>query len=632
VVFANNPLQGLIARKLVPRLRAWLTERLPESMLPSAIVPLDALPLTPNGKVDRKALPAPDSARPELEEELVAPRTTAERQLAAIWCEVLGVERVGVHDNFFGLGGDSILSIQVIARAQQAGLRLTPRQLFQHQTIADLAAVAESSGETIEDQGPVTGPVPLTPIQKWFFEQELADPQHYNLAVMLELREAIRPEHLDRVISHLLEHHDALRLRFRQEPSGWEQENAPPGVPAPCSTLDLSALPGAQRTATLEAAAADLQKSLDLETGPLQRFALFRFGPGEPDRLLLTVHHLVIDGVSWRILLEDLQAGLRQIGRGEEVRFPPKTTSYRRWAEALGEHVRSEELIREAAFWLDPARRRALPLPGDGLTGDNLEGTARTVKIALDAEETRVLLREVPEAFQTRIDDVLLTALVRAFSRWTGSRSLLIDLEGHGRGELLTDVDLSRTVGWFTAIYPMLLEIGGGRPEDDLKWIKEQLRSVPSGGAGYGLLRYERKVPPLPGGREGVWLARLPQPQVIFNDLGQFDTLAGEDALIRPARESFGATRSPRARRRHLLEIYATVLAGRLELDFEYSANVHRDATIRRLAGWFVEELRELIDRCRTASAEGVQGFTPSDFPEADLDQEDLELLMGQLG
>jgi amino acid adenylation domain-containing protein/non-ribosomal peptide synthase protein (TIGR01720 family) len=629
--YANNPLQGEIARKLVPRLRNWLAERLPEYMQPAAIVPLDALPLTPNGKVDRRALPAPDSARPEMDEELVAPRSEAERQLAAIWCEVLGIERVGVHDNFFGLGGDSILSIQVIARAQQAGLRLTPRQLFQHQTIAELAAVAGSTAEAAEEQGPVTGPVPITPIQQWFFEQDLTDPHWFNLAVMLELREEIRPEHLHRVTARLLEHHDALRLRFHREGSAWAQHNAPSGDPVPCSTLDLSALPTLARTAVLESAAAALQRSLDLASGPLQRFAFFRCGPGEPDRLLLTVHHLVIDGVSWRILLEDLQAGLRQLARGEEVRLPPKTTSYRRWAEALAGQV--ENLEHEAAWWLDPARRRALPLPGDGLAGDNLEGTnlegtARTIKAVLDSEETQALLREVPEAFQTRIDDVLLTALVRAFARWTGSRSLLVDLEGHGRGELLPlspEMDLSRTVGWFTAIYPVLLEIGDGGPEENLKWIKEQLRQVPSGGAGYGLLRYGH---PEIGSR----LARLPQAQVIFNDLGQFDSLAGEGSLYRPARESFGPTRSRQARRRHLLEIYATILEGRLELDFEYSAGVHREATIERLAGWFLDALRELIDRCRAAGAEGAQGFTPSDFPEADLNQEDLDLLMEQLG
>jgi non-ribosomal peptide synthase protein (TIGR01720 family) len=332
--------------------------------------------------------------------------------------------------------------------------------------------------------------------------------------------------------------------------------------------------------------------------------------------LLVTIHHLVVDGVSWRILLEDLQIGLRQ-GDGD-LRFPPKTASYQRWAEALETLDRSEE----AAFWLAPARRRAVPLPRDG-AGANLEGSARTVKLVLDAEETRALLREVPEAFQTRIDDVLLTALAHAFVHWTGGRTLLIDLEGHGRGDLLPELDLSRTVGWFTAIYPVLLEVGGGAPEEDLRSVKEQLRRVPAGGAGYGLLRYGPLAEPL---------ANLPQAQVIFNNLGQLDAVARDGAPIRQARESFGPTRSPRAARRHLLEIYASVLEGRLELELEYSESLHREATIRSLADRFLAALRELIDRCRTASAEGVRAFTPSDFPESDLDQENLDLLMEQLG
>jgi amino acid adenylation domain-containing protein/non-ribosomal peptide synthase protein (TIGR01720 family) len=632
----NDPLRGLrarkTARKLVPRLRSWLAERLPDAMVPAAIVPLDALPLTLNGKVDRKALPAPDGARPDLEEDLVAPRTPAERQLAAIWSEVLGVERVGVHDNFFGLGGDSILSIQVIARAQQAGLRLTPRQLFQHQTVAELAAAAlqEKANDEETDQGPVTGPAPLTPIQRWFFEQDVADPHHWNLAVLLELREAVRPEHLHRAAARLLEHHDALRLRFRCDAAGWIQWNDPPnGRAVPCSTLDLSALPAAARTAALESAAENLQRSLDLETGPLQRFALFHGGPGEADRLLVIIHHLVVDVVSWRILLEDLQTALRQLARGEEVRLPAKTASYRRWAESLAAYALSPAAADEANFWIEqlsPGRRLPV-LPGAERNehGISLEGHARTVAVSLGDEETQALLREVPEAFQTRIDDVLLTALARAFARWTGSRSLLLDLEGHGRGDLLPDLDLSRTVGWFTAIYPVLLETGDGGPEDDLKSIKEQLRRVPAGGAGYGLLRYGG--PPEIAGP----LARLPQAQVIFNNLGQLGALGGEETLFRAARESAGAIRSPRARRRHLLGIYANLFAGRLELSFEYSPGVHSEATVRSLAGWFLESLRELIDRCRAAGTEGTGGFTPSDFPQADLDQEDLDLLLEQL-
>ena len=592
----NDPLQGVLARKLVPRLRAWLAERLPEAMIPAAIVPLDALPLTANGKVDRKALPAPDSARPDLEEDLVVPRTPAERRLAAIWSEVLGVERVGVHDNFFSLGGDSILSIQVIARAQQAGLRLTPRQLFQHQTVAELAAAAleEEAPHEETEQGPVTGPVPLTPIQRWLFAQELDDLQHWNLAVMLELRETVRPEHLHRAVGLLLEHHDALRLRFRHEAAGWAQWNDPPGPPVPCTTFDLSALPAPARKAALESAAEELQRSLDLENGPLQRFALFRSAPGETDRLLVIIHHLTVDVVSWRILLEDLQTLLRRLARGDEPRLPAKTVSYRRWAESLAAQAGNAEPVQSGG-------QRELP---GNLGGPNVEGLARTVDVALDDAETEALLREVPAAFQTRIDDVLLTALARAFARWTGSRSLLLDLEGHGR-DLQPDLDLSRTVGWFTEIHPVLLETGAGAPEEDLKAIKEQLRRPPGGA--------------------------LPETQVIFNNLGQLGALGSEDAMFRPTEEATGAQRSPRARRRHLLGVYANLFAGRLELRFEYSAGVHSEATIRGLADGFLDALRELIDRCRAAGAAGTGGFTPSDFPEADLDQEDLDLLLAEL-
>ncbi|HEX3528531.1 MAG TPA: amino acid adenylation domain-containing protein [Thermoanaerobaculia bacterium] len=584
----NDPLQGVLARKLVPRLRAWLAERLPEAMIPAAIIPLDALPLTANGKVDRQALPAPDSTRPDLEEDLVAPRTPAERRLAAIWSEVLGVERVGVHDNFFSLGGDSILSIQVIARAQQAGLRLTPRQLFQHQTVAELAAAAleEEAPKEGAEQGPVTGPVPLTPIQQWLFAQELDDLQHWNLAVMLELREAVRPEHLHRAVGLLLEHHDALRLRFRREATGWTQWNDPPGLIVPCAAFDLSALPGAAQKAALESASEDLQRSLDLEAGPLQRFALFRGAPG--DRLLVIIHHLTVDVVSWRILLEDLQTLLRQLARGDEPRLPAKTASYRRWAELLAAGPRHES-----------------PRDSGGADGRNVEGLARTVDVSLDDAETEALLREVPAAFQTRIDDVLLTALARAFARWTGSRSLLLDLEGHGR-DLQPALDVSRTVGWFTDIHPVLLETGTGGPEEDLKTIKEQLRRAPAAGA-------------------------LPGTQVIFNNLGQLGALGGEGSLFRPTDETTGAQRSPRARRRHVLGVYANLFAGRLELRFEYSSGVHSEATIRSLADGFLDALRELIERCRAAGATGTGGFTPSDFPEADLDQEDLDLLLAEL-
>ncbi|MDQ3917141.1 MAG: amino acid adenylation domain-containing protein, partial [Acidobacteriota bacterium] len=385
----------------VRELRAYLKERLPEYMIPSAFVMLEKLPLSPNGKVDRRALPAPEQTRAGLEGAFVAPRTPAEEILAAIWQEVLGVERVGIHDNFFELGGDSILSLQVTARANQAGLRLVPAQMFQHQTVAGLAAVAGTSPALQAEQGLVTGEVPLTPIQRWFFEQEQPDPHHFNQAVLFEARRPVEPEAFRRALALVLAHHDALRLRFeRDESGGWRQYNAGLSDEVPLEEVDLSGLPAPERPEALTAAANRLQASLNLEAGPLVRAALFRMGEGEPARVGLFIHHLAVDGVSWRVLLEDLQTAYGQLERGEEARLPPKTTSYKHWAERLAEHAASEDARVETAYWLDPARGEGRPLPRDFPGGENTVGSARTVSVSLGAEQTRALLQEVPAAYR----------------------------------------------------------------------------------------------------------------------------------------------------------------------------------------------------------------------------------------
>jgi amino acid adenylation domain-containing protein len=310
-------------------LHHFLKQQLPEYMVPSALVLLETLPLTPNGKIDRRALPAPDMTRPEWSGTLVSPRTAVEEKLAEIWADVLGLQQVGIHDNFFELGGDSILSIQIIARANQAGLKLTPKQLFQHQTIAELAEVAGTGQANQAEQGLVTGKVLLTPIQRWFFEQDLPQPHHWNQAMLLEVRQPVDVVVLQQVVQQLLIHHDALRLRFVRQPDGWQQVNAlPDETLAVVKRVDLTALPKAEQSGAIEAAATELQASLNLESGSLVRVALFDLGPNQHQRLLLAIHHLVVDGVSWRILLEDLHIVYQQLSRGEAIALPAKTISF----------------------------------------------------------------------------------------------------------------------------------------------------------------------------------------------------------------------------------------------------------------------------------------------------------------
>ncbi|MCP4663284.1 MAG: amino acid adenylation domain-containing protein, partial [bacterium] len=534
-------------------LRRHLLTTLPDYMVPAVFVALDSLPLTPNGKVDHAALARralPDRVVPE--DELVPPRTPTEVALARIWSRVLGEQRVGMNDNFFELGGDSILSIQVVSGARQEGLVLSPRDVFSQPTLGDLATVvAEATG--VSDQGPVTGELPLTPVQRWFFEWQLPAPHHFNQALMLEARERLEPAWLERALGVLLKHHDALRLRFSRVGGRWRQLNDRPGAAIPFAQVDLSALAADRQRPALEAAAAAVQGSLDLSRGPLVRLVLFEFGSQRTGRLQWVIHHLAVDGVSWRILLEDLERVCRWLERDEPVSLPPRTTSFKSWADWLVERAASAAVTGELGFWRSQAEEDGNELPVDHPGGVNTLASARGVTVSLSADETRALLQEVHQAYRTRINDVLLAAVLQAFGNWTGERTLLVDMEGHGREEL-EELDLSRTVGWFTSIFPVLLERFDD-PGDLLKAVKERLRSIPGGGVGYGLLRYLNE-------ETAGCLRELEPARVVFNYLGQLDAALPPTSALRPAAESAGPAVGAQGRRRYLLEINGGVEDG----------------------------------------------------------------------
>jgi non-ribosomal peptide synthase protein (TIGR01720 family) len=587
----------------ISELRAHLRRTLPDYMVPQAFVVLAELPLSANGKLDRRALPAPEVAASR---DHVAPRSAAEARLAAIFAEVLRLERVGIDDNFFELGGDSILSIQVVAQAKRAGLALNARQMFEQQTVAGLAAVAGTAAAVMAEQGAVDGEVPLTPIQHWFLQQDWREPHHFNQAVVLEGR-GLSPALVEQALAHVVGHHDALRLRFRRTAAGWRQAHADDGAAA-FEHVDLCGLDAAAQAAALSARAERLQASLDLVAGPLVRAALFDLGP-RAQRLLLVIHHLVVDAVSWRLLLEDLETAYEQLARGAAVRLPAKTTAFRHWAERLIAHAGSEEARRELGYWQSVPWSRGGALPRDRRGGENSVGSARTVEVSLDAGATQALLREVPGVYHTQINDVLLTALVEAFAPfgaapfgaapWSGQRCLLVDLEGHGREALFADADVSRTVGWFTSLFPVLLEVDAADdPGGALKRVKETLRAVPRHGIGYGILRHLGEVADLPA----------PGAEVIFNYLGE---IAAGTGLFRLAPESAGAPHSAQGRRAYLIEVNAGLLAGCLRVRWSYSAAVHDEPTIAALAERFIARLHDIIDHCAVSDG----GFTPSDFP-----------------
>jgi len=628
--YGNKQLVAYIVTR-APLTKAQLREALglslPQYMVPSNFVMLDSFPLSPNGKVDRKALPEPTVERGTDEASYVAPRNDVEAILCGIWAKLLKVERVGVHDNFFELGGDSILSIQVIGRAREAGVQLTPRQIFECQTIAELVEVAgvTASITAVTDSVWSADPVPLTPIQAAFFQWKLPDPGYYNQGVMLELKPEVDSALVKQVLGELLQQHEVLRMKYERGEQGTLQLCKERASEHFYEYKDFSALEESDQKLVMELDADRAQASLDLEAGRLVAAVEYDLGPGRNKRLLLVIHHLVIDGVSWRILLADLERGYEQLKNGQTTSFG-KTTSFRKWSEWVRQYSSEERLKQEMAYWCAEPRKKVKPLPKDLEVAGTQDATTedlQTIVVSLAEEETRELLQEVPRVYHTQINDVLLTALGRVCAEWTGSRQVLIDLEGHGREEVLAGMDLSETVGWFTAIYPVLLEV-----EEDweigkaLKQTKEQLRRVPNRGFGYGVLRYVTEDETIR--RE---LAELPQSEISFNYLGQFDQVFRESKLFRPAQEGSGRSVSPENRRQHIVDVGGMVANGQLQIGWTYNANLTRRESIEKAAQQYVSCLREIIEHCRS---EHAGGHTPSDFPLARLTQQQVDRVIGK--
>ncbi|RAI62650.1 non-ribosomal peptide synthetase [Pseudomonas fluorescens] len=594
-------------------LKAHLKSQLPDYMVPTHLILLASMPLTANGKLDRRALPAPDleSGR----QHYVAPVNELEVTLAQIWCEVLNVAQVGLNDNFFELGGDSILSIQVVSRARQQGIHFSPRDLFQHQTVQTLAAVATCSEQVSAEQGLIMGDSRLTPIQHWFFDTDIPQRQHWNQALLLQPTVALEPHRLEQALLAVIEQHDALRLRFSKVAGQWQSTHQP---------ISDAPVLWQVRVASMDKCAAlfaDAQRSLDLEEGPLLRVLLVD-GPEGQQRLFIAIHHLVVDGVSWRILLDDVQTVYRQLDARQSVKLPAKTSAFRDWAARLQAYASSESLREELGWWQAQLAGPGTELPCDHPTGGRQNRHAQTVSVRLDSERTRQLLQQAPSAYRTQVNDLLLTALARVLCRWSGQSSMLIQLEGHGREALFDDIDLTRTLGWFTSAYPLRLtpsniEEAAGQGAS-IKAIKEQLRAVPHKGLGYGVLRY------LADEQSRHSMATLPQAPITFNYLGQFDQSFGAHSLFRPLDEAIGAAHDANAPLPNELSVDGQVYGGELVLRWTFSAERFDPPTIGELADAYLGELSSLIEHCLRDDAGGL---TPSDFPLAQLNQAQLDAL-----
>ncbi|UFH28619.1 non-ribosomal peptide synthase/polyketide synthase [Pseudomonas sp. CIP-10] len=606
---------AVAADALKQQLKASLKARLPDYMVPVHWVLMARLPLTPNGKVDRKALPLPDMS--QARQAYVAPRSELEQQLAAIWQDVLKLEQVGLDDNFFELGGDSIVSIQVVGRARQAGIAFSPKDVFEQQTVQGLARVARRGAAQQQiDQGPVSGELHLLPAQAEFFALAIPERHHWNQSVLLDALQPLDADRLEHALHQLVVHHDGLRLKFDESEQGWRASFGEAHVRH--ALLWQRDCADAQ---ALEALCDQAQASLCLGSGDLVRAVLVT-QPGECQRLLLVIHHLLVDGVSWRILLEDLQRAYRQCVAGQTVVLPAKTSSLRDWAGQLQAYAGSEGLGSELAYWQAQLQHDHAELPCDHPGAGQQRRRARTVSTQLDREVTRQLLQEAPATYRTQVNDLLLTALARVVGRWSGQAATLIQLEGHGREELSADLDLSRTVGWFTSLYPVCLRVEGELGAS-IKQVKEQLRAIPNKGLGYGVLRY------LGSDEQRQALLGLATPRITFNYLGQFDASfdGAGDALLQPSRLGVGAEQSADAPLENWLSLNGQVYGGELRMGWTFSLDLFDEQTVQRLADDYGRELRSLVEHCLQANEAGEQGMTPSDFPLAGLSQAQLDAL-----
>ena len=409
---------------------------------------------------------------------------------------------------------------------------------------------------------------------------------------------------------------------------------------APFERIDISYCGETEIAETLSAEAARLHRSLNLQTGPIIRVALFDGGDKTESYLLIVIHHLAVDEVSWGVLLEDLETAYGQIAAGNGVSLPLKTTSFKSWAERLAEFARSTTIEEEIDYWTSRVSQPVAKLPVDKW-GSNSVASRRTVSVSLTADETRAVLQELPTKHRTQINEVLLAALAGTFTAWAGTSSFLVDLEGHGREHLFEGVDLARTVGWFTAIFPVSLNIGNSStPVAGLRAVKEQLRAIPNRGIGYGMLRY------LSGnGEVADRLSRLPQAEVRFNYLGQRDTFLASSNMFAPwsavpwhhfgqsgakashsreALETGGEAQSPKGERGYLLNVISSVTNGQLRFDWTYSENIHARKTIESLADTCLAALRALLSDTKTV-------YAPSDFPKAKISQSDLNTILAKL-
>ncbi len=588
-------------------LRAHLQKQLPDYMIPAYFVRLDYLPMTINGKLDLKALPEP---QPEVNKnaDFKAPATDLEVKMAKIWEDVLGVQAIGVNDNYFALGGDSIKAIQIVSRLGKDGLTLGIKDILTYQTISSVCMNVDLQAASKEySQDSLVGSIELFPIHRWFVEQKLNNSNHYNQSICLKLKKEIDRKVLKRAFEILINHHDGLRLNYstQKELLFYNEEHLNKGFVV--EEFDLSALPEAEAECRLQQIGNCLKSGFDIQKDLLVKAALVNLSD-DTVCLLITAHHFVVDGVSWMVLLQDLFEAIEKLEYENEPIMPKKTASLIDWTNSLKEYAASRELLLESEYWKEQVYRAE----GSITVARNNSSKKLEVDFTLDKTETDKLVSKCNTPYNTDVNELLIAALARSIGEFCKKDSLTLELEGHGRG--LDSADASRTIGWFTALYPIKLRIEAEAIGESIKSTKEQLRRIPNGGIGFGIMKYLLKEKSL---------ANNEKPELRFNYLGKFDNVFdskyGELLSINTG-DDICRTNSPTAD----LEINCMIINDVLRTQLVFDLDSYTESEANIFASIYRDQLREIIEHTYSQSE---VFYTPSDFETIDIKQEDLDSL-----
>nr|WP_314464359.1 non-ribosomal peptide synthetase [uncultured Clostridium sp.] len=594
-------------------LREHLLKELAEYMIPSCFMFLEELPLSANGKVDRRKLPDPDRSADDIE--YVLPQDEIQEIVVSVYNETLGISEIGMNHNFFEIGGDSIKALQIVSRLSRKGLKLEIKDIFSNPILKDVCTKIKQKTLNLRNNRVVEGKTELLPIQRAFFMSNKEERDHFNQAVMLYREAGFEEEVLREVFHKITEHHDAFRMRYTMENKTILQYNRGLGDRVyDLYTVDLNGEVN-EKDAVLKVAD-ELQKETSVFDGKLMKLCLFKSVKG--DHLLIVVHHLIIDGVSWRILFEDFEHLYKNISAGNPISLEYKTDSYQNYGNFLVNYARSDKLKKELPFWREIARAKCVGILTENSILVNTYGGSQTESISLSKEDTQSLMRNVNRTYKTEINDILLTALSIALRQLTGGDRIKIKMEGHGRETLHEDLDISRTIGWFTTLYPVLIDLEGETElSQNIKMVKESLRKIPNQGIGYGILKYMAK--------DEVLLQEEDAP-ILFNYLGEIDNDITTE-VFSPSCYSCGKSTGDNVQRDARIEMDSIIIHGELVLNTTYHKKEYGAEQIARLNAAYMECLKRVIEHCMNKEKTEQ---TPSDYGYNKISLGDLENLLSE--